>query len=222
MMVFLDAIRDLLFPVNCPLCLTETQRSGICKGCIALLEKAMLSDGRHCLETDVGKVKCSTVLSYDYEQVRRLEIYLKKTPDKTAASYLACYLAREVRAFGIEGEMFITYVPRSDEGLRDNGFDQAKLLAKILSRFVPDARFASFLGRKGKSVAQKSLSGKERKENVKGKFCALKTSASPKNIVIVDDVFTTGSSLAECVKVLKEAFPTVKLYCVTVAKTCGR
>lgn len=215
-------IKDLLLPTNCPICLAETERSGICTKCLHLLENAVLDDRKRVLKTEKGEVKCASVFSYNNEQIVQLAVYLKKNPDKDVCRYLAYYLTREVRSFGIEGEIFITYVPRSDEGLRDNGFDQAKLLAKMLSRFVPCARFASLVGRKGKSTAQKRLSAKERKDNIKGKFCALKTAASPKNIVIVDDVFTTGSSLAECVKVLKAAFPAAELYGVTVARAGDR
>jgi ComF family protein len=85
------------------------------------------------------------------------------------------------------------------------GFNQADLLARELSRStgIPVAR----LLRKTKSTeAQSTLSGPERRRNVKGAF-RVKNAAqvSQKRILLVDDVYTTGATANACAKVLKDA-----------------
>ena len=179
----------------------------------------MLNEHGHCFDVDGYTVKCRSVFSYEYDQVKTAVLFMKENPEKCIYNFFAAYLAREIRNIGYTGKAVITYVPRSDEGMRDNGFDQSKLLAKMVSRIVPDTECLTLIKRTGKSKAQKSLKGKDREENVKGKFCAVKTAASPKNIIITDDMFTTGSSMKECVSVLKNAYPDADIFCVTAAKT---
>ncbi|MBQ8758405.1 MAG: ComF family protein, partial [Clostridia bacterium] len=211
-------IKDIFLPTCCPVCLKETEKSGICKECHGILEAAMLENPDFDFDFDGYTVRCSSVFSYEYEQVRSLVMFMKENPDKGVYMYAAAYLARAVRSLGLSEDTVITYVPRSTQGLRENGFDQSQLLARSVSRIVPHLEYGRLLKRHGRSMAQKRLTGKEREENVKGKFRAVKTDASPKNILITDDMFTTGSSVKECAAVLKSAYPDARIFCVTVAR----
>ena len=210
--------KDLFVPTVCPVCWKSVERSGICKACLDVLDGAFLADSLKEICADDIIIQCRSVFSYQYEQVKSLVLFMKENPQRDVYMYAASYLAREIAGFNLDGETLVTCVPRSDEGLRENGFDQSELLAKVVSSIVPEVHFAKLLKRKGKSSMQKRLGGKEREENVKGKFCAMKTKASPKNIVIVDDVFTTGSSLKECASVLLNVYSDACVYCVTVAR----
>ena len=69
-------------------------------------------------------------------------------------------------------------------------------------KFVPD-----ILVRHLNTIPQVKLKGKERRDNLKGAFIINKkhkTSIEDKNVVIVDDVMTTGATVMGCLKVLKE------------------
>lgn len=98
-------------------------------------------------------------------------------------------------------------VPLHKRRLRERGFNQALLLAK---RCFPDwqNRFAVYgLLRRYATVPQVSLSGEQRRRNLKGAFI-LGMDASMvagKTILLVDDVFTTGSTVSECSQILKNA-----------------
>ena len=70
----------------------------------------------------------------------------------------------------------------------------------------------------GRAVAQSAVSGNSRRRaNVLGAYRAVENRAREKKILIVDDVFTTGSTTAECFRVLAEAFPDARISVATLA-----
>ncbi len=96
-------------------------------------------------------------------------------------------------------------VPLHIKRLRQRGFNQALLLAKSL---FPDAGAKihyDILFRQTNTPTQTGLSGRERRKNLKNAFIVKKASEiSGRNILIIDDVFTTGSTVNECAGVLKK------------------
>ena len=214
----IDFIRDTFLITQCPVCLKQAEKGGICSECQAVLEIAHLDEKEHGFEVDGYKVKCRSVFSYEFDQVKDLILRMKSNPDRRMFMYCAARLSGEIRALGIERDVVVTYVPRSNEGMRRYGFDQSQLMSRIVSRFLSFALYKKLISRTGTSKAQKRLSGEERIKNVKGKFRAVKVSGNIKNIVIVDDMYTTGSSLKECATVLRKIYPEADIFCVTVAK----
>ena len=218
----LDFIRDTFLVTQCTVCMKQTEKGGICSECLDVLDTAHLASKKYSFEIDGRTVNCVSVFSYEFDQVKSLVLRMKANPDRRTFIYCASRLAGEIRALGIEEDAVVTYVPRSNEGLRKYGFDQSQFISRIVSDVLPFASYKKLIKRTGKSKAQKRLSGDERKENVKGKFCAAKADGTFKNIVIIDDVCTTGSSLRECAAVLKEKYPEAEIFCVTVAKNLYR
>jgi len=99
---------------------------------------------------------------------------------------------------------FITYVPLSSKRIVERGYNQSEYLAYFLSKSLKKP-YGPLLSLNKDIKPQKTLSLKERKENVKGAF-SLKEEVKDlhyRNILIVDDVYTTGSTLRECVYTLK-------------------
>jgi len=97
-------------------------------------------------------------------------------------------------------------VPLHSTKLRQRQFNQAKLLAEPLAK-----RFSKRLGHrvlvkiKG-SVAQVNLSRRQRLKNIRGCFKVKHTHLlKNKNILLVDDVLTTGATIGECARVLSQA-----------------
>ena len=78
--------------------------------------------------------------------------------------------------------------------------------------------YCPVLKRKGKSAEQKNLDAVLRQSNVKGKFLAIKKDI-PKNILLVDDVVTTGSTAGECIRELYKIYPDAEITCVFLAHT---
>ena len=94
-------------------------------------------------------------------------------------------------------------VPLHIKKLRERGFNQAVIMARELSkRFAVPLDFSS-LKRVKFTPPQVGMGRKERSLNVKGAFSAVKPrNISGKKILLIDDVYTTGSTLMECSRVL--------------------
>ena len=97
-------------------------------------------------------------------------------------------------------------VPLSSVKLRQRQFNQAKLLAESLSGTFSKELKDSLLIKIKPGPAQVNLSRVERLKNVQGVFKVKNAEAlKDKNVLLVDDVFTTGATANECAKVLLEA-----------------
>lgn len=113
---------------------------------------------------------------------------------------------------------FILPVPLHIKRLRQRGFNQSALLARSLGRRIHLPVRFDVLTRKVWTEPQTRLSREDRLINVKGAFSVPRPAAvTEKAILLVDDVFTTGSTLAECAKVLKKA-GAAEVYAVTVSR----
>lgn len=98
---------------------------------------------------------------------------------------------------------FISYVPMNPINKLKRKYNPAKLLAKEISKEL-NLPMVDTLSKKFTLKQQKMLDKKERMKFVKGKFKA-KRNFKDKKILLVDDVFTTGSTLNECSKVLRSS-----------------
>lgn len=102
------------------------------------------------------------------------------------------------------------------------GYNQAKLLAKELSKLVDVPLFEDILIKEKNTPAQTELSFFERQENLKDVFKVVKPEKiKGKNILLVDDVMTTGSTANYCCKSLTQA-GAEKVFVLTLARTLGR
>jgi ComF family protein len=97
-------------------------------------------------------------------------------------------------------------VPLHKKRLKWRGFNQAEEIARELSRFLNIPLLQGCLSRTKETRPQVELNEEERKENVKGIFeVTNKELLKDKKILLVDDVCTTGTTLSECAKALREA-----------------
>ena len=94
-------------------------------------------------------------------------------------------------------------VPLHVKRLRQRGFNQAVILARVLSKRFKIAFDVSSLRRTLFTPPQVGLGREERSVNVKGAFSVVSQNRiSGKKILLIDDVYTTGSTLMECSRVL--------------------
>ena len=113
----------------------------------------------------------------------------------------------------------VTYVPMHPSRERRRGYNQSKLLAREVSKLI-GVECADLLKKvKNNREQHKCKSPAERKENVKGVFAAVdKKLVKGKNILVIDDILTTGYTLGECCRVLSKAGGNV-IQCATL---CAR
>lgn len=115
----------------------------------------------------------------------------------------------KVRLEDLRGAVFVP-VPLHFFRKWKRGYNQSDLIANALAKYV-GGRVQRLLRRKRHTPSQTSLTKAQRKENVRGAFCLRRFVEIDRRAmyVLTDDVFTTGSTLNECARVLKENGATV-------------
>jgi ComF family protein len=97
-------------------------------------------------------------------------------------------------------------VPLHRERLRRRGFNQALLLAHGISERFGVPLCYDNLARIRPTRPQVELTGRERAENVRDAFRLLRPcEVGDRKVLLIDDVFTTGATMNECARVLKDA-----------------
>ena len=111
----------------------------------------------------------------------------------------------------------ITAVPLHKLRKKERGFNQSEILASKIGKLI-GVPYVGLLVKFKKNKVQHSLPRLEREENVKNVYKAInENKIKGKNILLCDDIVTTGSTLRECAKILFEAGAN-KVYCATTAK----
>lgn len=101
----------------------------------------------------------------------------------------------------------LTFVPIHRKRFNWRGFNQSQLLAKYVSFKFKNILFMPVVRKTKSSKPQAKLSKKERERNISGLFAVINEAGlkfRDKKVVIVDDVFTTGATLHEIAKILKQ------------------
>ncbi len=99
-------------------------------------------------------------------------------------------------------------VPMFHKKERQRGYNQADLLARHLARYMHISYRRNLLNRVVATVPMNALSLEERQQNIKGAFSVAKgknEEVSGKNILLIDDIYTTGSTADACAEALKVA-----------------
>ncbi len=112
----------------------------------------------------------------------------------------------------------VTAVPLYKKRYADRGFNQSEWIAKPLSRAIGKPFSAGALQKAVNTTPQAGLSQQERSTNLREAFRAEPVIVKEKNVLIVDDVMTTGSTFNECAQTLRKAGAS-KVYCLSVAST---
>lgn len=118
------------------------------------------------------------------------------------AAPLAQLLA--ARAAQLPRDTLVLPVPLAFERLQERGFNQSEQLARALARRLSLAYVPDLLVRVRHAPPQQSLALDARRRNVRGAYAALRPLAG-ESVVVVDDVMTTGATLAEIATTLKRA-----------------
>ncbi|MBE6560959.1 MAG: ComF family protein [Ruminococcaceae bacterium] len=244
MKLFLTRLLNLLFPLKCPLCgvLTDGDTPRLCPKCTETVAKEAVlpcpvcrnpAPLCTCLPTNIGDSftviggrKHLCVGFYrpgeTDSSLSRLVFSLKHTPDDGTARIFAGMLSRALlRHFLTAGEDMrtwtITYPPRTKEARRAAGLDQAQRIARLCAMQTGAAYADLFIRRGGRE--QKTLTGEERLQNASASL-RLKPQACcvGKKIILLDDITTTGATLAACAELLRDAGAEA-VFCSSVLKT---
>lgn len=108
------------------------------------------------------------------------------------------------RAAALPAGTLITAVPLAFERLQERGFNQSDQLARAVARRVGLTYAPGLLVRVRHAPPQQSLALDARRRNVRGAYAALRA-LDGESVAVVDDVMTTGATLAEIAATLKRA-----------------
>jgi ComF family protein len=131
----------------------------------------------------------------------RLESRYKFGADLAAGRVLSTLWQRE--ACPVERPSLLLVVPLHRQRLRRRGYNQALELARPLARALEVPLRHDVLRRIRATDAQTELDALGRRRNVRGAFALREGVVLPAHVAILDDVMTTGATLAECARMLK-------------------
>lgn len=133
----------------------------------------------------------------------RLESRYKFGADLAAGRVLSTLWQRE--PCPVQLPQLLLVVPLHQKRLRQRGYNQSLELARPLARALDVPLRHDILQRTRATDAQTQLDALSRRRNVRGAFALREGVALPAHVAILDDVMTTGATLAECARVLRRA-----------------
>ncbi len=155
-------------------------------------------------------------------KLRELIHLLKYDQVHPATSVLGRMLALAIAKLELDGPALVVPVPLHGSKRRQRGFNQAESIAQSALKSKHDKRFqlvTDVLQRTRPTVSQIGLTRPQRRENMRGAFkVAYLSRVSGRDILLVDDVMTTGTTVAECARVLRRAGAR-NVWVATVART---
>ncbi len=165
--------------------------------------------------------KATAYGSYD-GGLRELIHLLKYDRVEPAANVLGKMLAEAVIKLEVAAPLVVVPVPLYRSKRRQRGFNQAELIARNALRELALPRvelMTDVLERHRDTVSQIGLTRSQRNENIRGAFrVAHPNRVSGRDVLVVDDVLTTGTTASECARVLRKA-GAKQVWVATVART---
>ena len=202
-----DFIVNILFPCFCLNCGKEGDY--LCQDCKHILE---ISEFHQKLQ-EKNLDDLYWALNYQRPLNKNLIQKFKYKPFiKELAKPLSCLIIDHFQLLATkpnflrETDFVLIPVPLYKKRLKWRGFNQAEEIAKQLSCSLEIPVLNNVLVKIKKNLPQVGLSEKQRKENIKDVFVCKNTElAQRKKVLLIDDIYTTGSTMEECARVLKNA-----------------
>lgn len=204
-----EALADaltLVLPVDCAGC--DAPDTTLCETCRAALAP-------HVRRRDIGGVAVCSGLAYEGPAARVIRALKQEGRTRLAgalAPALAAAVAAAVAAAGGGDPVVVVPIPTSRAAHRRRGYRVPDLVARRAG-----LRAERVLAPARRTADQRGLGRGERRRNVAGSFIVTRAVAG-RRVVVVDDVVTTGATLAEAARALRAAGAQV-VGCATVAST---
>ena len=216
----LQLIKDVLFPKFCVRCNSEGEF--LCKQCLHKLQVNLIClcpichklswQGQPCIKCRVNSHLDGVSAFFSYDEKSIVAKLLKKYKYDFAYDMENTWQGIFCKAIKMNEHKMYSYsssgckiipVPLFARRKRMRGFNQSELFASIIQQIL-GIPIEDCLQRIKNTKQQARLTSRERRQNLAGAFCIDKTKKAPKRALLIDDVFTTGSTMQECAKLLKQ------------------
>lgn len=217
-----ETLINLFFPRRCPVCEDIVEPSGnlICPSCISKLSPVRQPTCRKC-----GKELFSEQEEYCFDCGRHKRSFESGAAlfnyNEAAKKSMAAIKYRNKREFldfyaEVMGYRFsrivknwhpdvLVPVPVHPSRRRKRGFNQAEELTRRLSHILDIPMETGLLVRRRKTAPQRELNPQQRLANLQQAFAVNSKCPIPRTVILIDDIYTTGSTMEACTRVLKAA-----------------
>ena len=213
-------ILDLIFPARCTFCdkVLSFGRRFLCEECgekIKMIDgptcmkcgKAVKEDEEYCYDCTRKKhefIRGAALFEYDFvrRSLYRYKYGGRQEYKECYAKFMAHFLKDKITGWHAQA---LVPVPLHKERKRQRGYNQAEILAEELSKYLYIPVIKNLVIRSRKTLPMKDIEGSERQNNLKKAFLIGRNDVKLDTIIIIDDIYTTGSTIDEVRRVCKEA-----------------
>lgn len=227
-----------MFPRRCPVCGEIVKPAGglICPPCSKKLSPVLPPVCKKCGKEILNETMeycedCLThrhtfeygaaLLNYD-ETAGKIMAQIKYRNRREYLDFfgkaLAAGYGKKIRNMRVDA---LIPVPIHRARRRTRGFNQAEILADVMGEYLDIPVYPDILVRERKTRPQKELSAQERLKNLSGAFRVQNLPAVVRSVLLVDDIYTTGSTIEICARTLKAA-GVEHIYFAVICMTGGR
>ncbi len=224
-MNFLENMLFFIFPKTCEMC-GKIGESYICDKCKNKIEELNLYHNKiEDYSQDNTKYFDEHAYIFEYNLIIREKIIQYKFRNKA-------YLGKMFSEFLMKNEKMCGFfkkydiiipVPMTNKKIRERGYNQTEIIAKIISKNISNIEIKKNVLIKYKNNnIQSKLNKRQRQKNVQNVYKINNEEIiKGRNILILDDIYTTGATCNECAKTLLQAKPN-KIGIITIAKDYGK
>ncbi|WP_103203553.1 ComF family protein [Herbinix hemicellulosilytica] len=222
----LKTFLDMLYPVRCPVCgnIVIPKDRNICTQCEDKLQFISEPRCKKCSKPidDEQKEYCIDCEKREYHYEQGFSVWIYDSAIKKAImdfkyrhkkEYAKYFTQAVVERYGNKilylAPDALVPVPLHKSKYRERGYNQAEILARSIGKELNIPVLPDLLVRNKKTLPQKQLSDKERLKNLREAFEINKAYDENKisklnRLMLVDDIYTTGSTIEACASVLKQ------------------
>ena len=211
----INNILNLVYPTVCGFC-NQICKENLCKKCEIKIKEYEINSIRKIKDKYFDELLClfkyeddirETLIKYKFQN----KAYLYKTFSKII-------LKNEKICGFLKKYDIIIPVPISKKRKQKRGYNQSLLIAKDIANFTNLKLEDKCLIKQKETIEQSKLNKNERKINVQDAYKVKnKEKIFNKNVLIIDDIYTTGNTVNECARILRQA-GTKNIRCINNCK----
>lgn len=195
-----NILLNWLFPIHCICCGQED--AWLCHKCQGHIPPPKTPPF---VPVGLNRIICATTFA---SPVKELIHYYKYDHAYTVAPIMADLIMRQLQNYPVATNPIIIPVPLHKRRQRERGFNQAELIAKQIHKKLNWTIMTGVLIRKRHTSQQAKLNKTQRLSNLTNAFCITKYELIvDRDIILLDDVLTTGATLTACAAALQTAKP---------------